>query len=64
MRNPFRSEQSTRSYPAAGTSVTGSAGRFRSSKTTGARRADRAGQAWEDADREQERGRRWYRPAR
>jgi hypothetical protein len=64
MRNPFRSEQSTRAYPAAGRSVTGSAGRFRSSKTTGARRADRAGQAWEDRDRQQDTKGRWYRPAR
>jgi hypothetical protein len=54
----FRREQTTRDYPAAGTSVTGDAGRFRRAKTSGARQADRAGQAWEDADREQERRRR------
>ena len=59
-----RRPQSTRDYPAAGTSVTGDAGRFRRAKTTGARRAAREGQAWEDRDRQQERGRRWYRPAR
>jgi len=59
-----RRQQSTRDYPAAGTSVTGDAGRFRRAKTTGARRAAREGQAWEDRDRQQERGRRWYRPAR
>ncbi|MFF8953866.1 hypothetical protein ACF09I_34470 [Streptomyces sp. NPDC014940] len=58
------SPQSTRTYPAAGVSVTGSAGRFRRAKTTGARRAAREGQAWEDRDRAQETGRRWYRPAR
>jgi hypothetical protein len=54
----FRREQSTRAYPAAGTSVTGDAGRFRRAKTSGARAADRAGQAWEDADRDNERRRR------
>jgi hypothetical protein len=53
-----RRAQSTRAYPAAGTSVTGSAARFRLAKTLGARRADRAGQAWEDADRADERRRR------
>jgi len=55
---PFRREQSTRAYPAAGTSVTGPASRFLRGKTSGARRADRAGQAWEDQDRQQERQRR------
>lgn len=55
---PFRREQSTRAYPAAGTSVTGPADRFRRAKTSGARRAARAGQAWEDADRVDERYRR------
>jgi hypothetical protein len=54
----FRREQTTRDYPAAGTHVTGDAGRFRRAKTTGARAADRAGQAWEDADRQAERQRR------
>ena len=55
---PFRREQTTRDYPAAGTSVSGPADRFRRAKTTGARNADRAGQAWEDADRQDERQRR------
>lgn len=59
-----RRPQSTRDYPATGTSVTGDAGRFRRAKTTGARQAAREGQAWEDRDRQNERGRRWYRPAR
>lgn len=59
-----RRAQSTRDYPTAGVSVTGDAGRFRRAKTTGARRAAREGQAWEDRDRQNERGRRWYRPAR
>ncbi|MET9099969.1 hypothetical protein [Streptomyces antibioticus] len=54
----LRRPQSTRDYPAAGASVTGDASRFLRAKTAGARRADRAGQAWEDADREQERRRR------
>jgi hypothetical protein len=55
---PFRRDQTSRHYPAAGTSVTGSAGRFFRSKTSGARQADRAGQAWEDQDRQAERARR------
>ncbi|GAA3956870.1 hypothetical protein GCM10022384_07490 [Streptomyces marokkonensis] len=60
-----RRTQSTRAYPAAGTSVTGDAGRFRRSKTTGARKAAHDGQAWEDRDRAQDRrGGKWYRPAR
>ncbi|MEU7399990.1 hypothetical protein [Streptomyces sp. NPDC044948] len=60
-----RRAQSTRGYPAAGTSVTGDAGRFRRAKTAGARKAGRQGQAWEDRDRAQERrGGKWYRPAR
>lgn len=50
--------KSTRSYPAAGTSVTGDAGRFFRAKTSGARRAARDGEAWEDADRDRETGRR------
>jgi len=54
----FRREGSTRAYPASGTSVTGPASRFLRGKTTGARRADRAGQAWEDQDRADERQRR------
>ena len=61
----FRREQSTtRDYPAAGVTVTGSAGRFRRSKTTGARRAAAKGQAWDDRDRAQDRKGRWYRAAR
>lgn len=55
----FRREaQSTRAYPAAGTSVTGATSRFGRAKTSGARRAGRAAQAWEDADRADERHRR------
>ncbi|MFE0727927.1 hypothetical protein ACFW2X_06685 [Streptomyces antibioticus] len=53
----FRRAQSTRAYPAAGTSVTADAGRFRRAKTTGAHRADRKAQKWEDADRKRERRR-------
>jgi hypothetical protein len=61
----FRREaQATRSYPAAATSVTGPAGRFFRAKTTGARSADREGQAWEKRDRAQDRSARWYRAAR
>ncbi|MEW2302007.1 hypothetical protein AB0958_18875 [Streptomyces sp. NPDC006655] len=56
--------QSTRSYPAAGVSVTGSSSRFFRAKTTGARRAARSGQAWEDRDRKQDRRGGWYRAAR
>ncbi|CAM5590317.1 hypothetical protein [Streptomyces purpurascens] len=59
-----RRAQSTRDYPAAGTSVTGDAGRFRRAKTSGARRAAAEGQAWEDRDRAQDRKGRWYRAAR
>lgn len=46
-----RRTQSTRDYPAAGTSVTGDAGRFRRAKTSGAREAGRAAEKWENADR-------------
>ncbi|MFJ3021464.1 hypothetical protein ACIPH4_11000 [Streptomyces tendae] len=46
-----RRAQSTRDYPAAGASVTGDAARFRRAKTTGARRAGRAAERWEEADR-------------
>lgn len=53
----FRRAESTRAYPAAGTSVTGDSRRFLRAKTSGARRADRQGQAWEDADRKRERQR-------
>ncbi|MEU4168886.1 hypothetical protein AB0F46_18660 [Streptomyces sp. NPDC026665] len=59
-----RRDQSTRAYPAAGASVTGSAGRFRRHKTTGARRADRKGQEWDASDRAQDKRGTWYRPAR
>ncbi|MFF3310502.1 hypothetical protein [Streptomyces sp. NPDC002952] len=53
-----RRSTSSRSYPAAGTVVTGNSGRFFRAKTSGAARAARAGQAWEDADRDRETGRR------
>jgi hypothetical protein len=56
--NPFRREQSTRAYPAAGTNVTGDVGRFRRAKTTGARRAQEEADKWERKDRENERLRR------
>lgn len=46
-----RRTQSTRAYPAAGTSVTGDAARFRRAKTTGARKAGRDAERWEEADR-------------
>jgi hypothetical protein len=59
-----RRDQSTRAYPAAGASVTGPASRFRRHKTTGAARAAREGQDWEDRDRAQDRRGTWYRPAR
>ncbi|NUS79175.1 MAG: hypothetical protein HOV70_23655 [Streptomyces sp.] len=61
---PFKRAQSTRDYPAAGVTVTGDAGRFRRAKTTGARRAARDGQAWEDRDRDNERRGGWYRSGR
>lgn len=66
MKNPFRSgrAQSSRDYPAAATSATGDARRFRRHKTSGACAADRQGQAWEDRDRAQDRRGGWYRPAR
>jgi hypothetical protein len=65
MKNPFkRSGQSSRSYPAAGVSITGSADRFRRAKTAGARRAARDGQAWEDRDRQQAGTWYRYRPSR
>jgi hypothetical protein len=60
----IRRAQSSRTYPAAGTTVTSRADRFRRSKTTGARAADRAGQTWDTEDRAQDRKGRWYRPAR
>ncbi|MDX3398426.1 hypothetical protein [Streptomyces sp. ME01-18h] len=46
-----RRPQSTRDYPAAGVSVTGDSGRFRRAKTSGARRAGRDAERWEQADR-------------
>jgi hypothetical protein len=60
----LRRAQSSRSYPAAGISVTGDAGRFRRAKTSGAQAADAQGQAWEERDRDQDRKGRWYRAAR
>ncbi|WP_069769772.1 hypothetical protein [Streptomyces sp. LUP30] len=55
----FRSrDQTSRDYPAAGTSVTASAGRFFRSKTAGARAAGRAADDWETRDRQSERQRR------
>ncbi|MBP5883157.1 hypothetical protein QBA57_28670 [Streptomyces scabiei] len=60
----FRRAQSSRAYPAAGLSVTGDASRFRRAKTSGARAAADAGQAWEDRDRQQDRKGRWYRAVR
>lgn len=50
-----RAEQSTRDYPAAGTSVTGDAGRFRRAKTSGARQAGADAEKWEQQDRARER---------
>jgi hypothetical protein len=60
----LRRAQSSRAYPAAGISVTGSPGRFHRAKTSGARQAAADGQAWEDRDRQQDRKGRWYRAAR
>jgi hypothetical protein len=50
-----RTEQSTRAYPAAGTSVTGRADRFRRAKTSGARKAGKAAEEWEARDRRKHR---------
>lgn len=50
-----RTETSTRNYPAAGTSVTGRADRFRRAKTSGARKAGAEAEAWEAADRRKHR---------
>ncbi|WP_432136807.1 hypothetical protein [Streptomyces sp. bgisy154] len=59
----FRRTQSSRTYPAAGRTITGPARRFFTSKTTGARQAGRDAQAWEDQDRAAEHARRGpYRP--
>ncbi|WP_394425466.1 hypothetical protein [Streptomyces sp. SGAir0957] len=46
-----RREQTTRTYPAAGVSVTGDAGRFRRAKTSEARDADRKAEKWEQQHR-------------
>jgi len=54
-----RNTQSTRAYPAAGTSVTGDANRFRRSRTSGARAAGQAAEAWENADRARDRRGGW-----
>lgn len=59
-----RREQSTRAYPAAGTSVTGDAGRYRRAKTRGARQAGAAADKWETADRQRHPGTSWYRNPR
>jgi hypothetical protein len=53
-----RTETSTRDYPAAGTSVTGRADRYRQAKTSGARRAGVEAEKWEQKDRARERGQR------
>lgn len=50
-----RTETSTRHYPAAGTSVTGRADRYRQAKTRGARKAGAAAEAWEQQDRARDR---------
>ena len=50
-----RTEQSTRTYPAAGTSVAGDAGRFRRAKTSGARKAGAEAEKWEQRDRARDR---------
>jgi hypothetical protein len=57
-----RREQSTaRDYPAVGVTVTGAAGRFRRSKTSGARRAGADAEAWEQQDRARDRKGGWRR---
>jgi len=50
-----RRQDSSRSYPAAGASVTGDSSRFRRSKTSGARKAGAAAEAWERGDRTRDR---------
>jgi hypothetical protein len=60
----FSRAQTSRDYPAAGRSVSGDAGRFRRHKTSGARKADRQSQAWEDRDRAGDRRGGWYRSGR
>jgi hypothetical protein len=44
-------DQTTRDYPAAGTNITGDTSRFRRAKTTSARQAGAAAEAWETSDR-------------
>ena len=56
-----RGQQSTRAYPAAGTSVTGPASRFRRSKTSSARQAGNAAEAWEQQDRTRDKRGGWRR---
>jgi hypothetical protein len=57
-----RSEpSSSRQYPAAGVSVTGSASRFRRHKTRGAREAGAAAEAWEQQDRARDKRGGWRR---
>ncbi|MFF7485620.1 hypothetical protein ACFZBC_08990 [Streptomyces luteogriseus] len=50
-----REQSSSRDYPAAGVTVTGSASRFLRSKTRGAREAGAAAEAWEQQDRNRDR---------
>jgi len=50
-----RRDQTSRDYPAAGRTVTGDTGRFRRHKTSGAREAGAAAEAWENADRRRDR---------
>jgi hypothetical protein len=50
-----RGAKSTRAYPAAGSSATGDPGRFRRSKTTGARQAGADAEGWEQSDRKRDR---------
>ncbi|MGW7498610.1 hypothetical protein ACWGKA_30570 [Streptomyces luteogriseus] len=50
-----RQPTSSRQYPAAGVTVTGATSRFRRSKTSGAREAGAAAEAWEQQDRARDR---------
>ncbi|GAA2732241.1 hypothetical protein [Streptomyces nogalater] len=59
MKNPFKGAQTSRSYPAAGVTVTGPADRFRRAKTSGARRTAKKAENWETGDRQQTGP--WYR---
>jgi hypothetical protein len=56
-----REPTAARQYPAAGTTVTGSASRFRRSKTSGARQAGAAAEAWEQQDRARDKRGGWRR---